>query len=177
MFRSTDFTSRLHGVFPLVFLGLIIVFGFVVSHGVLYRMGLRPMSNPQNVILDRGTAWIRVSPEERSIYRRTAVLLRRHSTGAYIFAGPDTPELYVLAGRRNPTRSLFDLLDPSNSARGVHLFRTLEQRHVSAIAVNSRPGFSDPLEKDVVARLRATYPQHERVGSFDVRWKSAVARP
>ena len=62
MFRSTDFTSRLHGVFPLVFLGLIIVFGFVVSHGVLYRMGLRPMSNPQNVILDRGTAWIRVSP-------------------------------------------------------------------------------------------------------------------
>ena len=83
----------------------------------------------------------------------------------------------MLAGRRNPTRSLFDLLDPSNSARGAHLFGTLEQRHVSAIAVNSRPGFSDPLEKDVVARLRATYPQHERVGSFDVRWKSAVARP
>ena len=85
MFRFTDFTFRLHGVFPLVFLGSIIVFGFVVSHGVLYRMGLRPVSNPQTVILDRGTAWIRVSPKERSIYRRTALLLRRHSTGAYIY--------------------------------------------------------------------------------------------
>ena len=134
------------------------------------------MSNPQTVILDRGTAWIRVAPEERSIYLRAALLLRRHSTGAYIFAGPDTPELYVLSGRRNPTRSLFDLLDPSNSARGKQLFRTLEGRRVSAIAINFRPGFSDPLGKDVVARLRERYPHHERVGSFEVRWKSAVAR-
>ena len=41
----------------------------------------------------------------------------------YIFAGPDTPEIYALTGLRNPTRSLFDYLDPSNSARGEHLLR------------------------------------------------------
>ncbi len=176
MFHFTGFRCRLHGVFPLVLLGSLVVFGLLVSHGVLYRVGLRPVSNPQTVILDRGTAWIRVTPEERSIYGRAALLLRRHSTGAYIFAGPDTPELYVLSGRRNPTRSLFDLLDPSNSARGEHLFATLDERHVSAIAINSRPGFSDPLGKGVVARLRAKYPHHERVGWFEVRWRSAVAR-
>ena len=62
MFHFTGFTSRQHGVFPIVLLGSLVVFGFVVSHGVLYREGTRPMSNPQTVILDRGTAWIRVAP-------------------------------------------------------------------------------------------------------------------
>ena len=177
MFQLAGFRARLHGFFPVVLLGSLVAFGFVVNHGVLYRVGIRPMSNPQTVILDRGTAWIRVTPEHRAIYRRAALLLRRHSTGEYIFAGPDTPELYVLSGRRNPTRSIFDLLDPSSSARGRQLLRTLDERHVTAIAINSSPAFSEPLGKDVVARLRVEYPRHERVGSFEIRWKSAGAHP
>jgi hypothetical protein len=175
LFCRSGYRTRLHGYFPLVFLCSLVVFGFVVNHGMLYRYGLRPMSNPQTVILDRGTAWIRVTPEQRAIYRRAALLLRRHSAGQYVFAGPDTPELYVLSGRRNPTRSLFDLLDPTDSARGRHLLGTLDERHVTAIAINFFPAFSEPLEKDVVARLRAEYPRHERVGSFEIRWKPAGA--
>ena len=127
------------------------------------------------MILDRGRAWIRVSPTQRVVYLETSALLRAHARGQYIFAGPDTPEIYALTGLRNPTRSLFDVLDPSNSARGKHLLDTLEERHVTAIAINSSPAFSVPLGRDVVARLRSGYPHHERVGSFEIRWKSARA--
>jgi hypothetical protein len=171
MFRLAGFSARLHGFFPLIFLCALVVFGFVVNHGTLYEAGLQPVSNSHTAVLDRGTAWIRVTPEQRSVYRRAAFLLRRHSSSPYIFAGPDTPELYVLSGRRNPTRSLFDLLDPSNSARGRHLLRTLDERRITAIAINHVPSFSNPLGGDVVDRLRVEYPHRERVSTFEIRWK------
>jgi len=79
--------------------------------------------------------------------------------------------LYVLSGLRNPTRSLFDVLDPSGSARGEKLVNTLKLRNVSAIAINRLPAYSPPLGSNVVARLRGMYPQSRLVGPFEIRWR------
>ena len=84
------------------------------------RTGIRRPS-----ILDRDRAWIRVSPSQRAVYLEVMALLTTHARGSYIYAGPDTPEIYALTGLRNPTRSLFDYLDPSDSARGQNLLRAL----------------------------------------------------
>ncbi|HEU0336553.1 MAG TPA: hypothetical protein VFR43_08355, partial [Gaiellaceae bacterium] len=123
------------------------------------------------VILDSDVASIRVSPSDRETYRRAAGLLELHASGEYVFAGPDAPELYVLARRKNPTRALFDFVDMSDSARGASLVRTLREREVTAIAINGRPDFSPPLDAATVRRLQALYPQHAEVGRFDVRWR------
>ena len=106
------------------------------------------------------------------MYSRTSALIDAHARGRYIFAGPDTPEIYALTGHRNPTRSLFDYLDPSNSARGEKLLRALRRHGVTAIVINTQPGFSARLGPRTVAALRAEYPHHERVDAFDVRWKA-----
>jgi hypothetical protein len=158
-------------IFPVALLVGIVGFGFVVNHSVLYRDGTDPNGNPQTVVLDRDRAWIRVSPSQRLVYREVMALLRSHARGSYVYAGPDTPEIYALTGLRNPTRSLFDYLDPSDSARGQSLLGTLRGHGVTAIVVNPRPSFSPRLERRTVDRLRVEYPLHATVGPFDVRWR------
>ena len=172
MFRHTPLHASAHHIFPTLLLAAIVGFGFVVNHSVLYRDGTRPNGNTQTVVLDRDRAWIRVSPTHRAVYLETMALLRAHARGDYVYAGPDTPEIYALTGLRNPTRSLFDYLDPTGSARGERLLRTLRSRGVTAIVINARPGFSDPLRPRTVAVLRTRYPFHQRIGAFDVRWRT-----
>jgi len=171
MVRHTSLRAAAVRVFPVALLAGVVGFGFVVNHSVLYSDGTRPDGNPQTVVLERDRAWIRVSPSHRDVYLEVMALLRAHARGDYIYAGPDTPEIYALTRLRNPTRSLFDYLDPTDSARGQKLLGTLRRRGVTAIVVNSRPGFSARLEMSTVAHLRHEYPAHERVGPFDVRWR------
>ncbi len=109
-------------------------------------------------------------PTERDVYLETSALLRAHTRGEFVYAGPDTPELYALTELRNPTRSLFDYLDTSGSARVQALLRGLRSHGVTAIAINRRPAYSAPLDARTVERLRDEYPHHERVGAFEVRW-------
>ena len=122
-------------------------------------------------VLDTSRASIRILPSEAAATRRIVALLRRHSRGSYIFAGPDMPQVYFLTDRDNPTRSLFDFLDTTDSARGSTLLRTLREKRVSAIAVNTAPIHSDPLDSTTSRRLATMYPNHARVGAVDVRWR------
>jgi hypothetical protein len=162
------------GLLPVALLGAFVVFGLVfLDRGPLATLGYHFQVDPQTAILDDERASIRVSPSDRDQYRRAADLLARHAPGDYVFAGPDAPELYVLSRRKNPTRALFDFVDTSDSARGAALLRTLRERDVTAIAINRRPDFSDPLEAQTVRRLRALYPHHVEVGKFAVRWRLA----
>ena len=125
------------------------------------------------VILDSHRASIRVTPAERSEYRRAAGLLAEHGSGRYIYAGPDAPELYFLADRENPTRALFDFLDDTRSARGNNLLHALEAHGVTAIAINYDPKFSPRLQPSTIRALRAIYPWRTDVGRFEVRWKTS----
>jgi hypothetical protein len=121
--------------------------------------------------LDTSRASIRIVPSEAASTTKIVALLRRHARGSYTFAGPDMPHIYFLADLGNPTRSLFDFLDTTDSARGSTLLRTLREKRVSAIAVNSAPIHSDPLDSTTSRRLATMYPKHARVGAVDVRWR------
>jgi hypothetical protein len=105
------------------------------------------------------------------MYQDITRLLRRHSAGPYTYAGPDTPEIYYLADLKNPTRSLFDFLDSSGSSRGDRLLRTLDERGVTAVAIDLDPALSEPHEPAVLAALRARYGYGTRVGRIEVRWR------
>jgi hypothetical protein len=124
----------------------------------------------QVAVLDRDRASIRVLPREAAAVREIVALLRRHSHGGYTFTGPDTPQLYFLADLDNPTRSLFDFLDTSDSARGAALLARLREKGVTAIAINRHPSLSKPLDARTLDQLSGRYPNLERVGRIDVRW-------
>jgi len=159
------------GLLPVALLITYALFGLIwLDRGAIYWFGLAPYSNPQTVILDRRHASIRVTPSDRTVYRRVAELLERRAAGQFAYAAPDAPELYFLSGLKNPTRSYGGHLDTS-TPRGDGLLRTLEQRGVTAIAINHNPGFSNDLDPSTLRMLRANYPVHERVGPFEVRWR------
>ena len=152
------------GVLPAAVLVAFTVFGFA-------WLGLGLRGDTRSVVLDKAIASIRVSPRDKDVYLRATRLLERHSTGRFIFAGPDAPELYYLSGLENPTRSLFDYRDQSRSGTGAQLLRTLAKKGVTAIAINLEPPFSDPLRPAMLAKLRVRYPHGEHVGNFDIRWR------
>ena len=82
---------------------------FLFAPGFLDDMGKEYGPDLQTVTLDLARAGrLRVSPETAGVYERLIPLVREHAAGGGILAGPDCPEVYFLAAKRNPTPMLFD---------------------------------------------------------------------
>ena len=159
------------GVLPAVLLAAFVVYGAAfLDRSSLGDLGARPAPDVQTQIL-AGNASVRVDAREKRGYDRIVALLDEHARGAFVFAGPDLPHVYFLSGRENPTRSLFDFLDTSGSSRGEQLLETLRAKSVTAVAINRRPDLSDPLDPDTLRELARLYPNRQRVGEIDVRWR------
>jgi hypothetical protein len=129
--------------------------------------GLRP--RPPLVALGIDRASLRVPQPDAMLYRRLVAELRRHARGGYTYAGPDTPEVYYLAGLRNPTRAMFEFME-QGTADGPPPSR-LRAYGVTAVAINRRPKFSRPLPDTVVAAFEREFPASVDIGKFTVRWK------
>jgi hypothetical protein len=114
---------------------------------------------------------LRVFPPDSRLYQRLVAKIQEAGTSRYIYAGPDAPELYFLADRENPTRSTFEFFDRGPRQDG-DLLRALDRHSVSLVALNLRPRFSPPLDPTLMAALAARYPRHERIGHFELRWRT-----
>jgi hypothetical protein len=147
---------------PLAGLAMFAVFYIALS---VQQIGRVPTSEPLGI----EGASLHVSPEDAEKYRRVVALLREHARGEYIWAGPDTPELYYLADRRNPTRHLFEFLAQRGDPE-VDILDGIDHHGVNAVAINHDFYFShlsDELEAELVRR----FPASERVGNLEVRWR------
>jgi hypothetical protein len=115
---------------------------------------------------------LRSSPAQSLRYTRVTQLLRDHSVpGGYTYAAPDCPELYFLAQLHNPTPTLFDFLDDPNG-RDARVLRAIDSTRVTAIALNSTPLFSAPIDPALAASLRTRFPDSAVVDNYIVRWRS-----
>jgi hypothetical protein len=114
-------------------------------------------------------AGLRVPEPDARLYETLVDSLRRHSRGAYTFAGPDAPEIYFLSGLRNPTRALFEFTE-DHQYDPVATIALLRDRGVTAIVINQDPKFSDPLSGPLQAALAREYPRAASLGQFQLRW-------
>lgn len=121
----------------------------------------------EKLSLNRGG--LRISAEDKSEYEALVKFIRERAHGQYIFAGPDSPEVYFLAGLRNPTRMLFDFLG-SPEDRSQRVIHSLSKNNVSVVAINRRPEFSAPFSPELTQYVRRLYPGEKRIGRFEVRW-------
>ena len=156
-----------------ILVGFYLAFGLVRMNGenglTAFGYSFRPSVGMQELAAPAG---LDVPAGDARVYRRIVALVERHSaTGVqYMYAGPDAPELYFLTGLRNPTKSLFESLDPQPMA-GSDLARDLRRHGVRVVVINRRPVVSAPLRPTVRRMLALRYPSAATVGHFTVRWR------
>ncbi len=121
---------------------------------------LRPLA------LERGG--IDVPTVHADAYETLIPILRAHARGGYTWASPDAPEIYFLSGLKNPTRTLFEMFDSTNSSERV--LHALDARGVTAIVLNSLPSFSPDIAPDLLRQLSVRYPHEQTVFPYQVRW-------
>ncbi len=145
---------------------------FRATPGFIYNLGLRyaPDQQTATLALPRAGA-LRVDPELADEYARLIALIQEHATGNDIYAGPDAPEVYFLAGKQNPTRTLFDFLDQDTVHRSQNILDAIARNRINVIAVREHPYFSQSLSPGLIQALAAQFPNFETVGEFQVRWR------
>ncbi len=91
--------------------------------------------------------------------------LQQHSQpNEYILAGPDCPQFYFLANRKNPTPQFYDLFQAS-VIRGWHgkgyittveqeLKAAIEKRDIKLVVINTIPEFSQPYSGEFMDWLK-----------------------
>jgi Dolichyl-phosphate-mannose-protein mannosyltransferase len=103
-------------------------------------------------------------------YDSLVSLVRAEARGEFIYAGPDSPEVYFLSGFRNPTMTIFEFLDDPEE-RTARTLGLLDRADVNLVVLNSRPGMSAPITEALASALRDRYPNSAEAGRFTVRWR------
>lgn len=116
---------------------------------------------------------IRMAATEASEYETLIAAVRAHAGGPYIYAAMDCPDVYFLSGKLNPTGTIWDFLDPDffSPGRTARILRTIAAHHVDTVVLHNDPYFSGPVPATLRKALDSRFPNSERVGDFEVRWK------
>jgi hypothetical protein len=115
-------------------LTLLFYMGFAVlwlNDGDVRSIGVRHADAGAEARLGNPRSGLRVSGFSAALYQELVAEIHRHTVhGDYIYVTADAPEVYFLAGRRNPTRTFYDFFDSDfagdTSARTERIMRTLE---------------------------------------------------
>ena len=145
---------------------------FIVAPGFsLDGMGRRymPAQITEPIGIPRAGA-LRIAPQEADIYRRVIALVQAKATNGAVYAGPDCPEIYFLAGLHNPTRMVFDGFE-DYAHESSRVLAAIDSARPNVIVIDRVPLVSTPLPGDLRNELAARFPQMVDVGKFEVRWK------
>ncbi len=167
-------TTRLSGPGPRTALvaAFFLVYGVTaLNPGQVTVIGTRvPDDEAPRTALNIPRTGLRASTAEAAQYERLTALVQAHSgPNDFIYAAPDCPEVYFLAQRRNPTRTLFDFFDEP-AGHDARVLRAVDSANVRVVAINRWPLFSHRIDSTLDAALRTRFPNSTTVGNFVVRW-------
>ncbi len=137
-------------------------------------LGKRPgpvRPQDQLVLLAVPRGGIVVSREDSTLYTQLVNSIQRHAAGEWLYVWHDAPELYFLAGMRNPTHTMFEAFDDSLSRSTGVLTRTLRSHDVRVVVLTDPGTAYYPMDPSFRSWLIAQYPESEMVGTFNVRWR------
>ena len=117
------------------------------------------------VTLDLPRGGLKISTVGYDEIKPTIDYIRKHSQpNEYILAGPDCPQFYFLANRKNPTPQFYDLFQASviRGGRGKGDITTVEQelkavienRDIKLVVINTIPEFSKRYSKEFIDWLK-----------------------
>lgn len=139
------FLRTLHSIPRTLLIGTGLFYGafamFLFTPGFIDSGGLRSSPDRESARLAQPIAeGLRVAPEYVPRYDSLAAAIHRYAPQGQIVAGPECPEVYVLSGFLNPTRTAFDFFDPVGSYDEL-IGRLLRDESFHVVVVNNRaPG-------------------------------------
>src|SRR5256886_2946941 len=142
----------------------------VCSSDLIYAMGLSYLPDRQTEPLALARGGVRVSAIDKAMYEEAVTAVGAHAQGDYIWAGPDCPEVYFLAAKRNPTRTLFDFFDEPARRTG-RVLDAIERHDVRVGVFNRRPPLSGGPPSDLVEALVERFPRTLDARWLHVRWR------
>lgn len=147
----------------------------VVSLNQCYVAGGRfPYGSAQQLRMARASLLSR--PHLAETYPEIVDFVQRHSEpDDAIYAAPDCPEVYFLANRRNPTRTMYDFFDTTEN-RTDRLLEMLESRNINVVVVSVKPEFSAKMDKRLQLEIKKRFPNRKQVGQFVVACRENVRR-
>jgi hypothetical protein len=113
---------------------------------------------------------LRIRPAEAETYRGVISLVEQKATNGAVYAGPDCPEVYFLAGLRNPTRMVFDGFE-DYAHETSRVLSAIDATNPSVVVINRLPAVSTPFPGDLRQTLAARFPEMVYIGKFEVRWR------
>jgi len=144
---------------------------FRVTPTFIYDMRTHFQPDTQTTRLNLPRAGnLRVSASFAAIYEKLIPLVQEHAKSGEIYAAPDCPEVYFLAGYKNSTPTLFDFFDKPDG-RAERLLNLIDSRPIQVVVLNMDPGFSRMIDDDFYEALAERFPEKDTVGHFEVRWK------
>ncbi|MEA1928544.1 MAG: hypothetical protein U9N73_10080, partial [Candidatus Auribacterota bacterium] len=164
-----------------------------ISFGILYllfaliwlnRASVSPgkefVSVENNLPLRLERGGLKVGPPAPQIYYLLVTMIKQHSLpGDYIYASLDCPEVYFLSGRKNPTRTLFDLFDADfkgdPQGRIKRILALIEERKISVVVVRWHGKFSGWFNRDLLEEIEARFPNRLDIHIFTIFWREEGA--
>jgi hypothetical protein len=121
--------------------------------------------------LDVARGGLVIRQQERDDYVRLIETIHMHSRSPFIYVSPDAPEVYFLADRENPTRTLFDFFDDQTN-RAERVLSAIREHGVDLVVINHAPRFSGHMPQALYDSLSAQFGEKAEVAQFEVRWRS-----
>lgn len=174
--RSQPHAPRAAHCACLVFVILFLVFRVHRPGPAIAGGPYRPQTSTARLELPR--CQLTVHRDQARSYQELVAAIQAHSSdGACIYATPDCPEVYFLAGRRNPTRTTYELFDDPHEST-ARLLATLEKHRVKVVVLKQFSEFSQQVDPELVAELKRRFPGRQEVSvgpnelGFSVLWRS-----
>ncbi len=115
-----------------------------------------------------------VSPEDSAVYGDLITAIERRSPGEWIFVWHDSPEIYFLSGRRNPTRTMFEAFEDSTAFTPDALRKVLALHDVRVVVLTDPAGAVRPLDPQFQTWVDSAFPGREWVRRTEVRWRDGA---
>jgi len=132
------------------------------------------LSNEATALLDVPRGGLTIRADEQALYRGLIDTIQAHAKSRFIYVTPDAPEVYFLADRENPTRTLFDFLDDP-VRRDQRILRSITDHDVHVVVLNLAADFSGPVPRALHDSLAHRFPVGVRMGRFVIRWEAPNA--
>ncbi len=146
--------------------------GVVLRIGSLYNVGYYPAwwDYSHRLAVPRGG--ILVTQYDSVRYTALLGLIAQHRGQGAVYAGPELPEVYFLAGSPSPGRDSYSLF-ATPVGDSVQLARTFDVTAASVLVIKSKPSFVPSMRQDVYEWLVRRYPRSETMDTLQIRWRDA----